>query len=411
MTSHETFVIVGANLAGGRAAESLRLRGFAGRVVLVGEEPYGPYERPPLSKQVLKGTMTPDDTLLRPTEGWESSGVELLTGRRITRLLPSESRVELDDGRALAADKVLLCTGARVRRLAVEGADLAGVHYLRTLEDALAVRERLLPGAPVVVIGAGFIGAEVAASAREVGCEVTLVELAPLPMSRVLGDDIAAAYVRFHRDRGVDVRTGVGVDRIEGTGGEVRAVVTTDGARLEASLVVIGVGIAPADELARAAGIAVDNGIVVDEFCQTSNPAVLAAGDVANAPNALMGRRVRFEHWQNAQNQAVAAAGTMLGEQVEFCELPWFWSDQFDLGLQLTGDPSSGDRVVVRGAIEDADFCAFYLADGAMVGAVALNRPRELRAAMGLVRRRAVIELDALADAMVDLRALGRARA
>jgi len=407
MSRSETFVIVGANLAGGRAAESFRARGFDGRVVLIGEEPEGPYERPPLTKEVLKGTMAADETLLRPADKWRSDDIELLTGTRVTRIVPAEQAVQLSSGDRLVADKVLLCTGARVRRLGVPGANLDGVHYLRTIADAVAVRQRLEPGAPVVVIGAGFIGAEVAACAREAGCRVTVLEMAPVPLGRVLGEDLGAAYARYHRKRGVDLRTGIGVMRVEGQSG-VRAVVASDGSRIEAACVVIGVGVEPAVELAREAGIDTADGIVVDEFCQTSMPNVYAAGDVANSPNPFLGRRVRFEHWRHAQNQAVAAAGSMLGERAAFAELPWFWSDQYDLNLQVAGDPGAADEVVLRGDADSERFCAFYLRAGTLAGVLAVNNPRELRAAMNLIRRGSPVDARELADADVDLRGLGR---
>jgi 3-phenylpropionate/trans-cinnamate dioxygenase ferredoxin reductase subunit len=406
-----TFVVVGANLAGGRAAEDLRRRGFDGRLVVVGEETHRPYERPPLSKGVLAGTTASSTTFLHGEEFYEDNDIELVLGKRVVSLDRTGAAVTLDDGRSLPADKVLLCTGGRVRRLsaaAVPGADLPGVHYLRTLDDASALRSGLVSGASVVVIGAGFIGAEAAATAATAGCAVTMLELADVPLWRVLGRDLGAVYAGIHRERGVDLRTGVGVDRIEGRG-RVERVVATDGSVFEASIVIVGIGLDPAQELAESAGIATGDGILVDEFCRTSVPNVFAAGDVANHPNPFLGRRVRLEHWQNAQNQGVAAAGAMLGETVPYAEVPWFWSDQFGLRLEMCGHPGAGARMVIRGDVPGLAFTAFYFDGdgddgGRTTGAVSVNRPRDMRAAVRLVASGAVVSANALRDESVDLR-------
>jgi len=327
----------------------------------------------------------------------------------VVQVLPGERAVELAGGERLKADKVLLCTGGGVRRLDVPGAKLGGVHYLRDIDDAAAVRARLTEGASVVVVGAGFIGAEVAACARQSGCDVTVIEVADVPLWRVLGRELGELYARAHRERGVDLRTGVGVDRIEGDSC-ARAVVSTDGDVIEADVVVVGVGIEPATELAERAGIKTGNGILVDELCQTSLDGVYAAGDVANHPNPILGERVRLEHWQNAQNQGVAAARSMLGGTEAFAEVPWFWSDQYDLNLQMAGHPRATDSVVWRGERDALDFSAFYLRDGVLVGIVAVsgsraaNRGREVRAAMKLIERRATVDAADLADESVDLR-------
>ncbi len=403
-----TITIVGANLAGGRAAEALRMQGFDGRIVLIGAERHPPYERPPLSKEVLLGRRQADQTYVNPLGRWNELAVDLMLGRVATRLLPRDKAVELDDGEAVRSDQVLLCTGARVRRLPVAGAVKEGVHYLRTLDDAEALQRVLQSGCRVVVVGAGFVGCEVASSARQAGCEVTLVEATQAPMERVLGAELGAVFARLHRDHGVKVLTGVGVQRIEG-GSHVEAVVTSDDRRLPADVVVVGIGVTPAVELAEGAGIVTGDGIIVDAFCRTSVPNVLAAGDVANHPNAILGERLRLEHWQNAQNQAVAAAGTMLGGSSAFSEVPWFWSDQYDVNLQMAGHPRASDNVVWRGIPDSYDATAFFLRDGALAGALSLNRPRELRAAMKLVEKRAIVGPDALADPSIDLRTLLRA--
>jgi 3-phenylpropionate/trans-cinnamate dioxygenase ferredoxin reductase subunit len=402
-----TFMIVGANLAGGRAAEALRRQGFDGRVMVVGAEPYPPYERPPLSKAILLGKQEPHEAFLRPLADWHELDIELRLGARVLQLLPSEGAVELACGERVPADKVLLCTGGRVRQLAVEGAELDGVHYLRDIDDALAIRSKLVAGSSVVVVGGGFIGAEVAACARESGCAVTVLEVAEVPLWRVLGLELGELIARAHRDRGVNIRTGVGVDRIEGDS-RVRAVVSTDGRVIQADVVVVGVGIDPAIELAELAEIKTGNGILVDEFCQTSLDCVYAAGDVANHPNLILRERVRLEHWQNAQNQAIAAAQSMLGGTKPFAEVPWFWSDQYELNIQMAGHTRATDSVVWRGDRDGMDFSAFYLRDGVLVGVVAINRGREVRAAMKLIESRAVVRPADLADQSVDLRKIHR---
>ena len=407
----ETFVIIGAGVAGVRAADALRNEGFDGRVVLIGAEAHLPYDRPPLSKDVLLGARSVGDIHLHAEGFYDSSAIDLRVATAATRLLRRERRVVLATGDTLTADKVLLCTGGQPRRLEVPGCGLAGVHCLRSVDDALAIRERLRDAARVVVVGAGWIGAEVAAAAGELGCHVTLLELAPIPLARVLGDELGRAYAQIHRDRGVDLRTGVGVARIDGRE-RVRAVVTTDGRTVPADLVVVGVGMQPVTRLAEEAGIAVRNGILVDERGETSVPGVFAAGDAANRLDVRTGRHVRMEHWQSAQRHAVATAGAMLGRREAFREVPWFWSDQYGIGLQMAGDPAGADDVVRRGDVEDLSFAAFYLRDGRLVAAVGVNRPRDVRAAMKLIETGEPVDRAALADASVDLRRLAaRARA
>lgn len=400
-------MIIGAGLAGVRAAAALRSEGFDGRVVLIGAERHLPYDRPPLSKKVLRGTQSQSDIRLHPEDFYDGAAIDLHIGTEATRLLARERRVVLSTGETLRADKVLLCTGGTARRLAVPGAELTGVHYLRSLDDALAIRERLGSGASVVVVGAGWIGAEVAASARELDGEVTLLEIESIPLSRVLGEELGRVYAQLHRDRGVDLRTGVGVTRIDGTD-RVREVVTTDGRTVPADFVVVGVGMQPDTRLAEAAGIAVDNGILVDACGETSVPGVFAAGDVTNRLDMSTGRRVRSEHWQSAQRHAVSTARSMLGQREPFGEVPWFWSDQYGIGLQMAGDPVAADEVVSRGDVEDLCFAAFYLQRGRMVAAVGVNRPRDVRAAMGLIERGCPVDRTALSDASVDLRQLAK---
>ncbi len=404
----ETYAVVGASLAGGHAAHRLRSAGFAGRLVLIGDEPHLPYERPPLSKGILTGGQDAASTTLWPEPDFHDAHIELALGTRVTALLPGERRLTLADGRSLAVDRVLLATGSRPRALPVPGAEQTGVHALRTLDDAVRLREALAPGTRVVVVGAGFIGAEVAASARARGCDVTMIEVAALPLQRVLGPEFGRLYAELHRSSGVTVRLDAAVTEIRGDG-RCRAVVLADGTELPADLVVYGVGAVPASELAAVAGIETGNGVLVDHFGRTSVPNVFAAGDVAARPSSFADRPVRLETWQNAQNQAISAADAMLGSARPFDEVPWFWSDQYDVNLQIAGLPAPTDEIVWRGDRETFDCTAFYLRDGVVRGAVGLNRKRDIRAAMDLVRLGVPVSAPVLADESVDLRALSRA--
>ncbi|MGQ4618835.1 FAD-dependent oxidoreductase [Nocardia sp. R7R-8] len=401
----DSVAIVGANLAGGRAAQTLRKEGFEGEIHLIGSEPHPPYERPALSKELLLGDYEPRQTYLQNEEAWAEQGVELRLGTTVTRIHRSSRRLELSDGSFLEAGKVLLCTGGRVRRLPLPGAELDGVEYLRTIEDALSVRDRLTGGAPVVVIGGGFIGAEVAACARLAGAEVTMVESERVPLWRVLGEELGGILTDIHRDRGVRIKTKVTVERIEGNG-SVSAVWTSDGERIDASTVVVGVGINPATELAEGAGVDVGNGILVNEFCETSVPGIYAAGDVANHPNAILGNRVRLESWENARKQAAAAAKSMLGKPQAYNDVPWFWSDQYDINIQMAGQPDPTDAIVYRGDPRSDSFSAFFLREKSLRAVVAVNRPRDVKRTTKYIASKQCLVSAQLADESVDLRKL-----
>lgn len=409
-TSPEQIVIVGANLAGASAADELRSEGFEGRVVLIGDEPHRPYERPPLSKDVLTKKAEPADAYLKPEDHYEEASIETRFGQKVTSLDPGKGSVKLDDGTKIGFDACLLATGGRPRRLDVPGSDLEGVHLLRTMDDAISLREALSSRPRLLVVGAGFIGAEVAASARAAGCEVTMLDVLDVPLARVLGDDIGAAYAKIHSDEGVDLRLGEGVERIEGDG-RAGAVVGTSGRTYEADLVVVGIGIEPNVELAADAGIRCDNGIIVDEHCRTSAPNVFAAGDVARWPDPRSGRSIRTEHFQNASEQGVAAARAMLGPKEAYAPLPWFWSDQYDTNLQMLGHIDVSDDSlsrVVRGSFEDRDAIAFYLKQGRLVAATAMNRGRDISAARRIITRGIEVDAKALADEDVELKDLLR---
>jgi 3-phenylpropionate/trans-cinnamate dioxygenase ferredoxin reductase subunit len=397
-----TFVLLGGGLASVTAAATLRTEGFEGRVIIVGDEPHVPYSRPPLSKDVLRAEKSPEQAWLRTPAWYASKDVELRLGVRAAAVDARAHIVELADGTSLGYDKLLVATGGVPRTLDIPGADLPGVFYLRRLDDALALREHLTPGAPVVVIGAGFIGAEVAASLRTLGCEVTVLEVAEVPLGRVLGPEIGRVYADVHREHGVNLHTGVGVERITGHG-RVQRVVATDGRVHEASVVVIGIGLTPELNLARRSGLASGNGIIVDEYCRTSADDVFAAGDIANHPNHFLGRRVRVEHWQNAQHQGAAAARNMMGRQKPFREVPWVWSEQYEHNLQVVGLPDPSQRMVIRGDAAARNVSAFFLNDGRVTAALAVNRPTDVRVARHMIQHGTAPSAAHLADVDTDL--------
>ncbi|MGW4124514.1 NAD(P)/FAD-dependent oxidoreductase [Nocardia sp. NPDC004711] len=402
----ETYAVIGASLAGARAVEALRDEGFDGRVVLIGAEHHLPYDRPPLSKEVILGQKQPGTTLIHRDSFYSDNDIELRLGVRATRIDTHSRAIELDSGTSLRVDKLLLCTGTAPRRPDIPGLDLDGVHFLRTVDDAIAIRERLLTGGAVVIVGGGLIGMELAAAAVVLGNEVTVLERDAGLLRRVLGTRIGDRLSRWHSERGVHIRTDAEVARIEGDH-RVRRVRTVDGFVAEADLVVVGIGVVPALDAARDCGIEIDNGILVDEFCETSVPGIYAAGDVAQHPNWLTGQHIRLEHWQHAQNQGIAAARAMAGRREPYREVPWFWSDQGDTNIQVAGDPRSADEQVWRGDPESLDFTVFHLRRGVLVGVVGVNRRRDVRMAMPLIERQVRPVSALLADPSVDLRSVG----
>jgi len=367
----QTFVIVGASLAGAKAAETLREEGFDGRVVLIGEEPERPYERPPLSKDYLRGEAE-GKPYVHEERFYADKQIELLTATAVEGIDPGGAKVALAGGKEIGYDRLLIATGATVKRPPIPGADLDGVYYLRTISDSEAIRERIEAGGRLVTIGAGWIGAEVAASARQRGCEVTILEAVPLPLERVLGPEVGAIYRDIHLDHGVEFVGEAMVEAIEGKG-SVSALRLADGRRVEADFVAIGVGVAPRTELAEAAGLALENGIAVDAQLRTSAERVYAAGDVANAQHPFYGTRVRVEHWANAQNQGPVAARNMLGREEAYERIPYFFSDQYEIGMEYVGYATSWDEVVFRGDPAGREFIAFWLASGCVVAGMNVN--------------------------------------
>jgi len=403
----DSHVIVGANLAGGRAAEALREAGFGGRIVLVGAEPDRPYERPPLSKDYLLREMPAEKLYLRPPAYYEEQHIELRLGVRAARLDPASRAVELDSGERLRYDKLLITTGCEVRRLAVPGASLAGVRYLRTQSDSTALGDLIEKSQRVVVIGAGFIGSEVAASARKAGRDVTVLEAAPVPLTRALGERMGKVCAEIHREHGVDLRLSCGVKEFRGAG-RVEEVGLADGSAVPCDLVVVGVGVAPAVGWLDGSGLALDNGVVVNEYCETSASDIYAAGDVANAWNPLYGERLRVEHYDNAQNQGIAAGKAMAGVREPYAPVLYFWSDQYEHRFQYVGHASGDDEIVVRGDLATRSFTAFYLRGDRIRAAFAIGRPKDIMAARRLIQSGRQVKSELLADEQSDLRALSR---
>ena len=405
MATEQTFVIVGAGLAGAKAAETLRREGVDGRVVLIGAEPERPYERPPLSKDYLRGEVAREKLYVHGADFYADEQIELRQGRTAVRLNTARRELALDDGERLRYDRLLLTTGAEPRRLGIPGDELAGVHYLRSVADADGLRRRLNGAGKLVVVGAGWIGAEVAASARQRGVEVTVIDPASVPLERVLGAEVGAIYRDIHIDHGVQLLLGTGVEAFEGDTA-VERVRTSDGRALECDFVVVGVGVQPRTELALQGGLHVDDGICVDEHLQTSMPGVFAAGDVAMTHHPSLGHRVRVEHWANALHQGPFAARSMLGHADAYRRVPYFFSDQYDVGMEYAGLARTWDRVVFRGDPATREFIAFWLVGDRVVAGMNVNTWDVTETIQGLIRDRVAVDDRHLADPQRPLEAL-----
>jgi 3-phenylpropionate/trans-cinnamate dioxygenase ferredoxin reductase subunit len=403
--SDQTFIIAGASLAGAKAAEELRQRGFDGRVLLIGAEPERPYERPPLTKDYLRDESPRDKAYVHAEGFYAEQQIELLTETVVTAVDPAASAVSLGDGRELQFDRLLLSTGAEPRRIPIAGADLDGVHYLRSLADCDVLRALLDAGGHVVVVGAGWIGSEFAASARQLGLKVTVIDPVHLPNERIFGPEIGSFYRDVHAQHGVELLLGEGVDSFEGSG-TLKRVRTVGGRTIDCDFAVVAIGVSPRDGLARDAGIDVDNGIPVDHALHTSAPNVFAAGDVANAWNPFFDQRIRVEHWSNALHQGPAAARAMLGDRVSYDRIPYFFSDQYDVGMEYSGHAPTWDEVVFRGDRAGGEFIAFWLQDGRVVAGMNVNVWDVNEHVQALIRSRQPVDAAALRDPDTPLESL-----
>ena len=397
-----TAIIIGAGHAGGELAIALRNEGWEGRILLLGEEAHLPYHRPPLSKAYLAGSVEKSSLSIRPQMAYDKANVEFIGGVRVSRIDRANQRLELADGSQLAYDRLAIATGGRPRPLSVPNAAVAercaNFHYLRTLDDVEQIRAQLAPGKRLAIVGGGYIGLEVAASAIAQGLQVTVLEALPRVLQRVTAAELSAYYERKHREAGVDIRTGVQVADLEVTGDTVTAVLCADGSRLAADLVVVGIGLLANTELAAEAGLQVDNGILVDEHAQTSDPHIYAAGDCTNHPNALLGRRLRLESVPNALEQSRVAAANMAGKAKTYASVPWFWSDQYELKLKMVGLAEGFERLVLRGDPATDSFSAFYLKSDKVLAADTVNRPQDFIAAKRLVAEGIAVTDTQLAD-------------
>jgi 3-phenylpropionate/trans-cinnamate dioxygenase ferredoxin reductase subunit len=399
----ETFVVVGGGHAGAQAVDSLRRENPAAKIVLVAGEPVLPYQRPPLSKKFLGGELELERLGIRPASFYESIHCEVVTGNPVAVIDRKSRRLALADGATLAYDKVVLATGGRPRPLPVPGADLPGVHLLRTVAEVQAIRQEIAPGRSVAIVGAGYIGLECAATLCKLGMKVSVVETLDRVMSRVVAPEVSRFYEAEHRGHGVEILTGKRVSAFEGQG-RVSAVACADGSRVPAELVIVGIGIEPNTELAAAAGLACLDGIAVDEHCRSSDPEIYAAGDCCSFPSLRYGRRVRLESVDNAFEQAKTAAANACGRALVHDKTPWFWSDQYDLKLQIVGLSQYYDRVILRGDPATKSFSCCYLRDGELIALDAINHGKDFMSARKLIAERARLDPARAADDTIALR-------
>ncbi|MGI9373684.1 MAG: NAD(P)/FAD-dependent oxidoreductase [Hyphomicrobiales bacterium] len=403
----EHVVIVGAGHAAGQLAQSLRMDGFEGNITIVGDEPYAPYQRPPLSKGLISGNETLDDLYLRDPNGYGEIGVELVLNTAVTAINRAAKTVTFSSDDTLSYDKLVLATGTRVRELPLPGADLENVFYLRTLDHSQAIQDVMAPGRKLSVIGGGFIGLEMAASAAKLGLDVTVLEAADRLMGRAVSHEISNFYKDHHQDQGVAVHTGIGITHLSGDG-SVEAVALADGNQVAADIVVIGIGVLPNSEVAEEAGLDVENGIVVDEFCKTNDPDIFAIGDCTNHPNPAAGRNIRLESVQNAVDQARTVSGVMCGKQAPYAALPWFWSDQFELRLQIAGLIFDTQKTVTRPSDEETSFSVFHYGDNGIIACEAVNAPKDFMAAKMMIAKNVNPDPERLGDPEVPIRDLMR---
>ena len=407
MTDDRTFVIVGASQAGGWVANTLRSEGFEGKIILIGEEAHIPYERPPLSKEALLGDVTVDSTHFWKKQTLEESKIELRLGTRVTSINRKTRKVITENGEEIPFDKLAITTGARVRKLSIEGSQLPGVSYLRTIDDTLEIKNQITKGTNALIIGGGWIGLECAATLTKLGCNSIVVEAADRLCGRAVTPEISNWMLDYHSKNGVDIHLNTGIDIFQGKE-KLESAVLSNGEKVDCTVAVVGIGVIPNSELAADAGLDVDNGIVVNEQTQTSDPDIYAAGDVANHPNAILSRRIRLESYENAQNQGIAAGKAMLGNSEPYSEIPWFWSDQFDANIQMIGIPENWDTTATRGKPENNEFVTFYLKNGVIDGAISINNPRDLRFGKRLMQEKKQVSVEDLSNMGIKLQALLR---
>ncbi len=398
----ERTVIAGAGHAAGQVVATLKQLKYAGQIVLVGDEDYLPYQRPPLSKKFLAGAMPAERLHFKPASFYDEPNIEIRLRTRITTIDRDNKSVHTEGGERISYDKLVLALGSRARRLRIDGADLAGVHYLRSIADVDDIRSELNHYRRTVIIGAGYIGLEVAAVMQQLGLDVTVVELADRVMSRVVSPEISDFYQIEHTNQGVKLRLSTSVSAFRGDK-RIASVETTDGEQIPADFVVVGIGIVANTELAASAGLTVDNGIVVNDQCETSDPAVYAVGDCTAHPNAIYNRQLRLESVHNALEQAKTAAANICGKETHYSQVPWFWSDQYDLKLQIAGLSEGYDEIVIRGNPADRSFACLYLKNGQLIATDAVNAPREFVQSKGLIASHAKIDPARLADTDIPL--------
>ena len=396
-------VIVGAGHAAGQAVATLRLKKYDGNIILIGDEPHYPYQRPPLSKKFLAGEMPAERLYVKPRSFYDEPNIDVQLGTRVTRIDPAGKTVTRDDGTTCEYDKLIIATGARVRKLDVPGSELSGVHYLRNIQDVTAMREGMQRDRRMVIIGAGYIGLEVAAVAASKGLQVTVIEMAERVMSRVVSEQVSDFYQAEHRQHGVKLKLSTGLSGFSGSNA-VTGVDLDDGTTVDADLVLIGIGVVPNVELAQDAGLEVDNGIRVDDRCRTSDANIYAIGDCTNHPNGLLGRQLRLESVQNALEQAKTAAANICGEDTSYAQVPWFWSDQYDLKLQIAGISEGYDRTVLRGDPADRAFSCLYLKEGQLIAIDSINAPKDFMQSKALIGNHANISPDTLANTDIALK-------
>ncbi len=402
----QTCIVIGASHAAAQLSASLRQEGWSGRILVIGNEQSLPYQRPPLSKAYLSGDVTDEGLLIRKPAFFDQKQIEFLLGVSVTHIDRTGKTIQLSTGEQLTYDKLALCTGARVRQLGLPGETLPGVHYLRTLSDVEHIRADVQPAKSAVIIGGGYIGLEAAASLTKLGMRVTVLEAESRVLARVTAPEVSAFYTRIHQQEGVQIITETTVTALRGERC-IESVECSDGRSIAADMVVIGVGVIVNDELAKDANLTVDNGVVVDEFAQTSDPDIVAAGDVTSHFNGIYERRLRLESVPNATEQAKTAAASLCGKAKPYCTLPWFWSDQYDLKLQIAGLNQGYDRLIIRGDIENSrSFAAFYLCEGRLIAADCVNRPAEFMAVKKSLTTGAAMDVEKLADETVAAKEL-----